>query len=536
MYQLLTNILLFTGILSLSSGAISGSIVDLGYAKYRGNVSFPNTVAFLGLPFAEPPVGQRRWRAPLPLDTARISRQARGTVVDATSYPEFCVQGTTGNGDAGGAGSEDCLKLNIYAPLSAKSGDKLPVLFYIHGGGYVYGNPANWPFNHWIHQFPDVVVVSIYYRLDSLGFLAHPAFVDNPELGDLNVGFLDQVEAMKWVQKHISAFGGDPTQITINGQSAGGSSVELHLVSPKSEGLFARAIAQSVFRAPLPSPEQQEPLFNFYAQKAGCGSGPVSTQMACLRNASLSALAPAQDSPFSGPYNGYHPALDSKTIPVSPTISVLSGNKRRVPLIVGATSNETLSGGTNLTAALKASFPGLTNDDLQEFAEHYPLSDFDSIEQQVEVGAGESQLRCAAEILGGAFSKQAKSYVYRYNTANPTSGNTAVVGHAAENWMMFLGTNTGFNGSTTFSSMTPSEDAFASELIAYWLSFVRSGDPNKFKLARAPTWPTYSPTSAQRIVLTEGTVNVSGSTVETIPELEQSRCAFVATKAHSQQN
>ena len=124
--------------------------------------------------------------------------------------------------------------------------------------GYVYGNPANWPFYHWIQQFPDTVVVSIYYRLDSLGFLAHPAFVDNPELGDLNVGFLDQVEALKWVQRHISAFGGDPMRITINGQSAGGSSVELHLVSPLSKGLFSGAIAQSVFRAPLPTPEQQE--------------------------------------------------------------------------------------------------------------------------------------------------------------------------------------------------------------------------------------------------------------------------------------
>ncbi|KAI0826129.1 alpha/beta-hydrolase [Irpex lacteus] len=535
MYQTLARLLLLTGILSFSSETIAGNVVDLGYAKYRGNVSLPNAVAFLGLPFAEPPVGERRWRAPLPLDTARITRQSRGAVVDATSYPDFCVQGTTGSGDAGGAGSEDCLKLNIYAPLTAKRGDKLPVLFYIHGGGYVYGNPANWPFYHWINQVPDVIVVSIYYRLDSLGFLAHPAFVTNPELGDLNVGFLDQVEALKWVQKHISAFGGDLSQITINGQSAGGSSVELHLVSPRSEGLFARAIAQSVYRAPLPTPEQQEPLFNFYAQKAGCGSGPISAQMACLRKASLSALAPAQDAPFSGPYNGYHPAFDLKTIPVRPTISILSGNMHRVPLIVGATSNETLSGGTNLTAALKATFPGLTTTDLTQFAQHYPLSDFDSVEQQVRVGTGESQLRCATEILGGSFAQHAKSYVYRYNTANPTGGNT-VVEHASENWMMFLGTNTGFNGSTTFSPMTPSEDAFASELIAYWLSFVRSGDPNEFKLARAPTWPTYSPSTARRIVLTEGTEDVSGSTVESIPEKEKSRCAFVASKAGAQQN
>ncbi|KAI0696529.1 alpha/beta-hydrolase [Cytidiella melzeri] len=529
------RIALFTGILSLISFTTAEIVVDLGYAKYRGNISNSNTVAFLGLPFAEPPVGERRWRAPLPLNTTRISQQARGAILDATTYPDFCVQGTTGSGDAGGAGSEDCLKVNVYAPSSAKSGDKLPVLVYIHGGGYVYGNPANWPFDRWIEQVPEVVIVSVYYRLDALGFLSHPAFATDPGLGDLNAGLLDQREALQWVSKHIRAFGGDPAQVTINGESAGGSSVELHLVTPQSGGLFARAIAQSVYRTPLPTPEQQEPLFNFYAAKAGCASGSLSATMSCLRNASLSALAPAQDAPFSGPFNAYHPVLDGNTIPIRPTESILAGNMHRVPLIVGATSNETLSSGTNMTADLKAFFPELTATDLEEFAQVYPLSDFDSVTQQVIVATGESQLRCAAEIMGDSFSQHAKTYVYRYNTANPTGGNT-IVWHASENWMMFDGTNTGFNGTTTFSTLNSSENAFAAELIAYWLSFVRSGDPNTFKLPRAPEWPTYSAETSQRIVLTEGTADTTGSTVEAIPSKERERCAFVASKTEAQQN
>ena len=134
----------------------------------------------------------------------------------------------------------------------------MPVLVYIHGGGYVYGNPRNWPFDHWIHQEPHVVIVSVYYRLDSLGFLAHPAFLKDPALGEHNVGFLDQIESLRWVQRHIEAFGGDPTRVTINGESAGGSSVELHIVAPQSAGLFSRAIAQSVYRTPLPTPDQME--------------------------------------------------------------------------------------------------------------------------------------------------------------------------------------------------------------------------------------------------------------------------------------
>lgn len=134
----------------------------------------------------------------------------------------------------------------------------VPVLVYIHGGSYDRGNPATLPFDHWIHQVPSVVIVSVYYRLDSLGFLAHPTFASYPSLGDLNVGFSDQTMALRWVQEYIDAFGGDPGQVTINGQSAGASSIELHLVANGEEGLFHQAIAQSVYRTPLPSPEQQE--------------------------------------------------------------------------------------------------------------------------------------------------------------------------------------------------------------------------------------------------------------------------------------
>lgn len=182
---------------------------------------------------------------------------------------------TTAGGDAGGAGSEDCLKINVYAPFEAKKGDNceylccpmmcmaesgcypVPVLFYIHGGAYAYGNPANWPFDHWIHQSPNVIITSIYYRLDSFGFLAAPEMVSQGH-GDANVGFYDQIEALKWVQEHISAFGGDPSRITINGESAGASSVELHLVSQGSTTMFSQAIIQSVYRTPLPLLEQQE--------------------------------------------------------------------------------------------------------------------------------------------------------------------------------------------------------------------------------------------------------------------------------------
>ncbi|EGO26728.1 hypothetical protein SERLADRAFT_464104 [Serpula lacrymans var. lacrymans S7.9] len=242
----------------LASSSSSGSapnIVDVGYASYLGNQSYPNTVAYLGIPYAEPPLAELRWRAPLPLNTTRISQESNRQVINATTYPMFCVQGSIGGGDHGGAGSEDCLKVNIYAPAGAKEGDNLPVLFYIHGGGYVYGNPRNWPFDPWINQSPNIVIVSVYYRLDSFGFLSHPDFVD-ASIGDFN------------------------------GQSAGGSSVELHMVAHEDEGLFSGAIAQSVFRGPVSTPKEQLPLFDFYSSYAGCGDGTTAAQMTCLRNVS----------------------------------------------------------------------------------------------------------------------------------------------------------------------------------------------------------------------------------------------------------
>lgn len=124
--------------------------------------------------------------------------------------------------------------------------------------GYVYGNPRNWPFDGWIKQSPNVIIVSVYYRLDSFGFLTTPEFAD-PAYGDFNAGFKDQIQALRWVRSYISKFGGDPTKVTINGQSAGANSVELHMIAEMGgKQLFSGAIAQSVYRTPLPTPNQQQ--------------------------------------------------------------------------------------------------------------------------------------------------------------------------------------------------------------------------------------------------------------------------------------
>ncbi|KAG1724944.1 Alpha/Beta hydrolase protein [Suillus paluster] len=154
-------------------------MVDLGYVTYQGKLdeAYSNTVVYFGIPYAEPPVGNLRFRATVPLKTEHVTEAVNREVVDMTEPPAFCIQGSL-SGNAGGAGLEDCLNVNIYTPLGAKEGDNLPVLFNIHGGGWVEGNLTNWPFDHWIEQSLNVIIVSVYYRFGSFSFLATPEFTD----------------------------------------------------------------------------------------------------------------------------------------------------------------------------------------------------------------------------------------------------------------------------------------------------------------------------------------------------------------------
>ncbi|KDR78647.1 hypothetical protein GALMADRAFT_223905 [Galerina marginata CBS 339.88] len=522
----------FTFSSSMQTGA-QGDIVDTGYAKYLGNRSYPNTVAYLGIPYAEPPIGDRRFRAPIPLNKARVSQESGGSVVDATKYPNACIQGIIE------AGSEDCLNINIYAPVGAKTGSNLPVLVYIHGGGYIFGNPASWPFDHWINQSPNVVIVSVYYRLASFGFLAEPALRD-PVNGDLNAGFLDQIEALKWVQGNIASFGGDPAKVTINGESAGGSSVELHLVANEGQKLFSGAIAQSIYRSPLPTAEQQVPLFKSFAKEAGCTNELVTAQLSCLRKASVSTLTWAQiiamlSSETASGYKLFRPVIDGKILTDFPTKLIQAGKFAKVPLMVGATTNETLSGGSDVSASLKSFFPSMSDADVNALVQAYPLADFASSPAlQFQTITGDSELRCARSIMGDAFGKYTKSWTYRYNQKTP--GESAV-GHAAENYIMFRGTRTELNG-TTFNALSPAESSFAEELIAYWLSFVRSGDPNTFKLSRSPVWSPFMPQHS-RIVLQadpDNTTTISGNFLEKEGAEETKRCDLVASQVLTQRN
>lgn len=225
--------------------AFAGEVTQINSGKIEG-VEQGGVVAYKGIPFAQPPVGELRWRAPQPV-------KAWTGIFDASQYGHDCAQLPFPSDAAplGTTPAEDCLVTNVWKPSSVKAGAKLPVMVWIYGGGFVNGGSS--PEVYSGHKFAeqDVVAVSFNYRVGRFGFFAHPALsaenkdaaLANDPLG--NYGFMDQIAALKWVKQNIAQFGGDPERVTLVGESAGGFSIHSLLTSPLAKGLFNQAIIQS---------------------------------------------------------------------------------------------------------------------------------------------------------------------------------------------------------------------------------------------------------------------------------------------------
>lgn len=240
----------------------AGPIVRTSDGKIRGAES-DGVYAFKGIPYAAPPIGDRRWAPPHP------SQQWRG-VRDTRNFDAACIQ-TPGlsavNGGDPGPISEDCLTLNIWTPKLDRSA-KLPVIVWIHGGAFAFGGSGVAGYSGEPTAKKNAVFVSMNYRLGALGFFAHPALA-RENGGAMNFGLMDQVAALKWVKANIAAFGGDPDNVTIMGQSAGGKSVMAHFASPMSRGLFAKGVAMSVYILPDATIEKARGVANAVASAVG---------------------------------------------------------------------------------------------------------------------------------------------------------------------------------------------------------------------------------------------------------------------------
>jgi para-nitrobenzyl esterase len=450
---------------------------------------------YLGIPYAAPPAGALRWAAPRPA--------ARWTGIrQATSYGGRCAQLASGNGPR--VDNEDCLYLNVYTPpgQGGKSGPGrrsvghgLPVLVMIHGGGLTTG-AGDQHDGSLIVTTDHIIVVSVNYRLGPFGFLDLPGLGKGKSAGSGNYGLLDQEAALRWVQRNIRSFGGNPRKVTIDGESAGGWSMCALLTSPPAGGLFRGIIMQSGSCASRSRATAQTASLAF-AKAAGCPD--QATAAACLRALPEKTLLDASTS--------YQPLFTygGPELPVAPASAVASGQYRHVPVLLGSNRNEGRTfaqGFTGFTqaqaAALISSLYGAAK--APAILARYPWSSYPSpytaAYQIGDIWTDSGFLTgiggCPTQNLAGQFAGSTRTYFYQFDDLhapglnNDHPGYQWGAGHAMELAYLWPSFNNGFS---LYDLLTPAQRELSRQMIRYWGAFVRTGRP---EAAGQPYWPRYA--------------------------------------------
>jgi len=436
-----------------------------------------------GIPYAAPPIGPLRWRPPQPVKP--WSGVRRTDVFGANS-----IQGIVFDDiDPLAAGiSEDCLYLNVWTPAIGTE-NLLPVMVWIHGGGFAVGSGAEPRYDGANLAARGILVVTLNYRLNALGFLAHPKLTAESSHGASgNCGMLDLVAALHWVARNIKAFGGDPSQVTIAGESAGSTAVSALMASPLARGLFARAIGES--GAMFPSPGRQHASLAEAEQTGLAFAGKVGA--ASL--AQLRAL-PAQDVLAGSPGIGFRPIVDGHFLPRAPAEIFAAGDQNDAPLLAGWNRDEGFNftllprdkSNTPYLEQVRALFGERTDAALA----FYPAS-FESEKASARALGGDLTIIHGAWAWIEAQKKTGRSDIYRFRFDRAPltpegwfgSSPSAEAGafHAGE--LLYV-----FDNLNAFPWLITQADRDLAKLASsYWLNFVRTGDPNGSGL---PSWPSY---------------------------------------------
>jgi para-nitrobenzyl esterase len=464
--------------------------------------------SFLGIPFAAPPVGDLRWAAPQP------AARWRG-VRDATAFGNRCPALESTNGPR--SETEDCLFVNVQRPSGVRRGDRRPVFVFIHGGGLNNGSSNQMDMSKVVRE-TGVVGVTMNYRLGVFGFLGLPALT--AEAGESgNYGFADQQAALRWVRRNVAAFGGDPSRVTVGGESAGGFSVCGHLTAPGSRGLLARAMIQSgsCLSRPLPDTEAGGTA---YATAAGCTD--AATVVACLRAKPAGALldaAPFQPSLTSG----------TPTLPLPPAEAVESGRFARVPVVNGANRDEGRTFLAGFVGAGQAQYEGFVRQTFGASADRvlaeYPwpaTSDrftaaYLASDVVTDSGFFAGIGGCGTRDLTHTFARWTRTYAYEFAHREgpgltPIEGYVWGAGHAAELayiWPSFD------NGTPIAPLFDASERRLAREMVQRWGAFVKGRSP----------WPSFNRSEAWLSLRAGGRSRM----ISDAEYAAEHRCAFWAT-------
>ncbi len=455
-----------------------------------GGASDGKVEAFLGIPYAAPPVGAYRWRPPRPAKTWRGTRDARQfgascwQPVDPKGFGpwthEYVVQDAV---------SEDCLFLNIWRPV--RPAERLPVLVWIHGGGFMAGSGSVPIYNGRNLAARGVIVVTLNYRLGALGFLAHPEITRETPAGGApgNFGLQDQIAALRWLRTNVAAFGGDPGRITLAGQSAGAMSVHALVTSPLAKGLFSAAIAQSgppTRSMPTPDLAAAERDGLAFGQEKGAST---------LKD--LRGLRPEQLNVGTMGGLRFVPISDGVLLPRSVPDMSAAGQFNDVPMIVGQTADDGVSlglaPGPLSAAAYQKTLSGYFGEMAPEFAAVYPAADElqrASATRQIRIDRGLATILDWAQ--DRARSGRSPIYAYLFSHVEPGAGSSL--------WGSFHSSEIPYVFDTLEAApertFTRQDHQVMLAISTYWLNFVRTGNPNG---AGQPIWPALDPANPEMI-------------------------------------
>jgi para-nitrobenzyl esterase len=463
-------------------------VVDAPAGSLKG-LREGDTNVFRAIPYALPPLGERRWRAPAPMPRWKGVRAAQTMGVACMQPP--MAPGPYDRGKV--AMSEDCLTLDVTAPADAR---KAPVMVWIHGGTLIWGSGHSKMYDGAEFARRGVVLVSINYRLGVLGYLAHPELSkESPEQVSGNYGLLDQIQALEWVRKNIAAFGGDPRNVTIFGESAGALSTEYLLASPRARGSFDRAIVQSGYLFTMPELRSKRGE-EFPAEDIGLWlQGQLKApNLAALRAMDARKLAEASMATGYVPYG----TIDGKILRRQLVDTFDRGEQAPVPLIAGFNSGEILTLRHLLppvpatpeayAAEIKARYGDLAEDYLRL----YPASG--NLAQNGLASTRDAVFGWASERL---VRKQAAlgqpAYLYYFSHSYPNADAAGLTGFHASEVPFVFGTITNTPSFWPKIPDTAAERQFSGAMLDYWTSFARSGKPTA---ANGPAWNAMSSAGA----------------------------------------
>ena len=497
-----------------SSAGQSASTNPLVVATAGGTVrgkAVAATDEFLGIPYAAPPVGALRWQPPRPAAPWHGVRPA-------TSYAPHCPQSSSAFGQA--STSEDCLYLNVFTPATSKARN-LPVMVWVHGGSLLTGESNDYNPAELVRH--GVVVVTINYRLGALGFLADAALASRRGGPSGNYGLMDQQAALRWVQRNIRGFGGDPGDVTLFGESAGGLSTLAQLASPGARGLFQRAIVESgTYQLTQQSLAAAETAGQAFAAKAGCATtASAKNTAACLRSLPVSKIL-ANENPV-----GYTPDVDGAVLTQSIKTALARGQFNRVPVVIGTNHDEYrlfVAGyqflGQRVTAAnyqsMIASTLGVSAAIAGKIAAQYPLSRYPSPPLALGAVGTDAIFACHALTAEESLARYVPTYAYEFNDENapelflPPVGFPYGAAHASE--LPYLFSQTTVARPVGFSA---AQQRLAAAMKQDWTNLAKTGIP-------AAGWPKFTGASQQTLSLVPPTPQVETDFAA------QHHCAFWA--------